>query len=336
MTSNLPWQFTIPDEPKELAIYRKNLVADHGKALNTTLKDLITQYLDDDASHKKYSDREASCLKAVLKDATGLDAIKFINKKFVEITTEDVEEYIEERCQVKSAAAVDFELYLLATICAKAVEKWSFYAFPNPMNGVRQPKHFIERNRQLTVDEVDLLLEAARNEDNKFYMTTLVLPVVSKLKGYERVDEALLHELNPTAKDTVKHVRQMEAFVLFLLVTGARRVETLSLRWSHVDLLASVVNFPSSKFGQARMQALGGGLVELLSQLDQTTERVFGFDEEYLGRAWRGMCRFAGFTGENELRIHDLRRGANLRLAEATRTRSDNIASLYIELCKAI
>lgn len=124
--------------------------------------------------------------------------------------------------------------------------------------------------------------------------------------------------------------------MLFLLDTGARRVETLSLRWSHVDLHANVVTFPSSKYGQARMQALGGGLVELLSQLDQTTERVFGFDEEYLRRAWRGMCRFADFTGEDELRIHDLRRSANLRLAEATRTRSDNITSLYIELCKTV
>jgi integrase len=58
-------------------------------------------------------------------------------------------------------------------------------------------------------------------------------------------------------------------------------------------------------------------MVHKLRQLPRSSELVFPLGIDELRKAWKRICREAGFTGDSELRIHDLRHEAISRVAEA-------------------
>ncbi|MCX5658617.1 MAG: tyrosine-type recombinase/integrase [Planctomycetota bacterium] len=120
--------------------------------------------------------------------------------------------------------------------------------------------------------------------------------------------------LNAYPDRTIRH------FYRFALLTGARRRNVQTLRWSNVDLEAGTWAIPGSEFknGQAQSVALARGAVRLLRarKLLQTRRGVktdFVFDSpastsghlESTYRAWESICKAAKVEG---VRPHDLRR----------------------------
>src|SRR5690606_37519159 len=77
----------------------------------------------------------------------------------------DFNDYIDDRCQYVNGATVDRAVDLMAATCRLAIDTWRIAVAQNPMDGVRRPKYFNERDRRLKGDEEDRLLAAARAED---------------------------------------------------------------------------------------------------------------------------------------------------------------------------
>ena len=80
--------------------------------------------------------------------------------------------------------------------------------------------------------------------------------------------------------DKVAHKPRWYALALFLLHTGARITETLSLTWDDIDTERELVTFRAeeTKSGKSRSVPLLPEVVEALSRLDQDTERIWSYN----------------------------------------------------------
>lgn len=100
------------------------------------------------------------------------------------------------------------------------------------------------------------------------------------------------------------------AAIRFLILTGARLGEALSLRWEWVDLERSLLLLPDSKTGQKTIR-LSSACAELLKSMPRVSANPYVFVGQKAGRPlvnlqkpWRRLCRAIGITG---VRLHDLR-----------------------------
>lgn len=132
--------------------------------------------------------------------------------------------------------------------------------------------------------------------------------------------------------------------IRLLAVTGLRRSEMLSARWTDIDLDRGVLQLSDSKTGPRRVP-LGPVAVDLLRGLKRDDENVHVFPGRVPGahlvdlqKPWREARRRAGLA----LRLHDLRHGVasaglgeGLTLAEVARVlghASEKTAHRYAEL----
>ena len=100
--------------------------------------------------------------------------------------------------------------------------------------------------------------------------------------------------------------------VRFLLFTGWRTGETLSLQWDHVDFETTTITLPSTKTGRD-VRSVGSLALELLAGIDRVNgnPHVFASGRDRavsystLRRAFLAACEGAGI--EN-IRLHDIRR----------------------------
>lgn len=74
---------------------------------------------------------------------------------------------IDERCQCVEPATVDRELDIISAICRVAINTWRIPVHKSPMDGVRRPRYFNERDRRLKAGEEEALVAAAREEDRR-------------------------------------------------------------------------------------------------------------------------------------------------------------------------
>lgn len=100
----------------------------------------------------------------------------------------------------------------------------------------------------------------------------------------------------------------MAAAVRLLLLSGCRKSEILSLRWSFVDFDRGYLRLPDSKTGEKTVP-LGAPALKLLADLPRLSEWVFpaasgGSHLVGLPRAWEAVREWCGLEGA---RIHDLR-----------------------------
>lgn len=118
-----------------------------------------------------------------------------------------------------------------------------------------------------------------------------------------RFFQALEQEPSGTARD----------FFLVALLTGARRANVLSMRWSDLDLKSQTWRIQETKNGTPQTVPLVGPVLEILQARRKTTASFFVFPGrksssghlEEPKRAWKRICQAAGIDGA---RIHDLRR----------------------------
>ncbi len=329
------------------------LFVDYTEAHQTSFADLLIRYLKEEAPRKKgfsvigyqinmwledagYERQDLAALHAAhpnpqdrnlrVSKPTGRrmsqpsEAAVFIKKSFAALGPEDFREYMDERLQCVEPATVDRELDVFRAVCNAAMSAWRIHVHMDPMSGLERPKYFNERDRRLREDEEVRLMEAAREEDRLWSERALGDQLFSERDSstkYQRLKA--LKEARQIVSDDAWHVPMFATFIQFQLMTGARRSETLKLKWNQLSLDNQTAFLPETKNGRSRTLPLRADLVELLRELPQTGEYVFPIPADYLRKAWLRMCEVSGIetVGSERLRIHDLRHEAISRVAEA-------------------
>ena len=95
--------------------------------------------------------------------------------------------------------------------------------------------------------------------------------------------------------------------------TAMRRGEIISLLWKNINLHKRIAYLPETKNGSSRTVPLSSRAIELLGDIEKTSEQVFPIKADSLGQAFR---RVTGRAGIEDLRFHDLRHEATSRLFE--------------------
>ncbi|KLO60180.1 integrase [Delftia tsuruhatensis] len=341
---------------------RNGLFVDYAKGRSVTLADLLARYLREVAPRHKGFEVEGYIINAILADAglARLDladvlaahknphpsltgkafrrasgksvrkpspATCFVRKPFADVVPEDFNDYIDDRCQTVEAPTVDREIDLFSAVCRMAIDTWRIPVAKNPMDGIRRPRYFNERDRRLKGDEETRLLTAAFNEDAQRSIETRLEELMVAERALSQaaattyrkkalIKAARLDHL-ARAEETYVHVPWMETFIQFQLMTGARRSETMGLTWDNVDFEAQTAFIPESKNGRPRKLPLRSELIEHLRQLPRTGEHVFPMSVDALRKAWARICQAADLVGVDELHIHDLRHEAISRVADS-------------------
>lgn len=340
---------------------KRGLFIDYTEGWKTSFADLLRRYLREEAPRHKSFETTAYRINGMLEDAglpredlaavlashrnphpslakigkrravgntvrAPLPSMKWINKPFAQLVPDDINEYIDDRCQVVMPSTVDRELDIFSSVCNMAINTWRFHVAQSPMHGARRPKYFNERDRRVGRDEEAALMRHAVEEDRKWSVEFRLEQLMAEPRAeaglartvYAR--KAIIKEARaahaPEAEVSYELVPLFSAFIQFQLMTGARRGETLSLAWKHVDLERQTAYLPETKNGRPRTLPLRRELVELLMQLPRHSEFVFPISTTVLNKTWHRICEAAGFTKEKEIRIHDLRHEAISRVGD--------------------
>jgi integrase len=251
-------------------------------------------------------------------------SLEWLQKPFAQILPKDVESYIIDRIDDGlSPSTVDRELDLFAQVCNWAIDVQRIAVHKSPMDGVRRPRYFNERDRRLTEPEKARLLAAARVEDRARSLGLALEPLLREA----RTEAAALP--NATARkrhiaaaravalehlgDRFPTVPVYEALITFLLMTAARRGEALRLEWRFLDLRHQTAFFEETKNGRSRTVPVRRDALPLLATLPRTGQRVFPISVDDLKGAWARMCARAKL---DDLHIHDLRHSGVTEIVE--------------------
>ncbi|WNC90242.1 site-specific integrase [Paraburkholderia sp. FT54] len=334
------------------------LYIDYAKALKVTFADLLVRYLREEAPRQKSFEMVAYKINGLLEDAglarvdpagvlrahpaphpsltvraprraTGVTVrtptgnLAWLHRPFAQLMPTDINDYIDERCQWVEPATVDRELDIFSSVCHLAMETWRIEVARSPMDGVRRPRYYNERDRRLRGDEEARLLDAAYDEDRRRSIAQRLEELMADARTEAELaptvyqQKAIIREARerflPEAEAGYTHVPLIEAFVQFQLMTAARRSETLAVQWQHVDLDERTVFLPETKNGRPRKLPVRAALVELLAALPRTDARVFPLTADHLRKIWTRLCAAAGIE---DLRMHDLRHEAISRVAD--------------------
>lgn len=331
---------------------KRGLFVDYTASLRVTAADLLVRYLLEEAPRHKSRDVLCYSLEGWLADSgpaglaqlehyreerrrrglrvrpanfqmrTSSDELSWLHKPLASVTTVDIETFINERLQVVSPSTVDREIDRLKSVFKVATTVWDYALAKNPMDAVRSPRYFNERDRRVSASEEERLLAALARLDyeraveqvlRELAATEMLGQRYSSASARKKALAACRAALRPLAEDTAQVEPYLQVFYLFQVMTGARRGEAVNLTWDRIDLESKTAFLPETKNGRPRKLALRRDLVELLRELPRTTDRVFAVGIDYLVGAWSKACELAAVE---DLRIHDLRHEAISRLAE--------------------
>jgi integrase len=174
------------------------------------------------------------------------------------------------------------------------------------MNPCRDITRFPERSRErfLSVQEVGRLGSALDTAER-----TGLPPAPGHRK---RASHARFAKHRPRSANTPIPANPFAvAAVRFLLLSGWREQEALTLRWEAVDLAAGVASLEDTKTGRSR-RPLGTAAQALLTELPRVEGSPFVFPSptkagaplRELGRVW---CAARHAAGLDDVRLHDLR-----------------------------
>ncbi len=106
---------------------------------------------------------------------------------------------------------------------------------------------------------------------------------------------------------------RIRLFVLFLLHTGLRYREALSLPWANVDLIRRRVKVEKTKGKRARFIPINSVMLDVLTKLRDTKKGPEVFPFKSVRTGFENACKRAGI---DDLTFHDLRRTFGTRLLE--------------------
>ncbi|MBA3584517.1 MAG: tyrosine-type recombinase/integrase [Gemmatimonadetes bacterium] len=113
----------------------------------------------------------------------------------------------------------------------------------------------------------------------------------------------------------------VRAVLLFLLLTGLRKGEALSIRWEDVDFDNRLVRLPVTKTGRGRTVPLTPAAVRLLDSLPREAGNPWAFPGHRAGSHLSSLAkpwsRIRARAGVPDVTLHDLRRSVGSHLAMA-------------------
>lgn len=330
----------------------RGLFVDYTKAHKATFAELLIRYLENEVQRVKSRDMLAYKIEGWLVDSGDkgialLDAhrtreraagnkvrparfttralsteLDWIHKRLSDVVTVDIESFIRERLETVAPSTVDREIDILKSVFKVAITVWDYTLAKNPMDAVRRPNYFNERDRRITRDEEGALVQALASLDRE-------RAVEERLK--ELADEALAGQhftsnsarkkvladvrktLQRLAEDSATVIPYLETFYHFQVMTAGRRGETLGLTWNRIDFDAGTAFLPETKNGRARKLSLRSHLMALLKELPHASGPVFAVSIDYLVGAWARACKMVGLV---DFHIHDLRHLAITNVAQ--------------------
>lgn len=335
---------------------RTGLFIDYTKAHQVTFEDLLRRYIKEEgpknkgwAKSEKYkcfawledldgglAKRIATNAAAALKANGGpapraslrqpVTAIQWMRKPFADIQTTDIEDYMKDRADDVAPATVDRELDVIRAIFTVATKVWKYRLGENPMDGVRRPKYWNERDRRLRDNEEQCLIKSAVEEDRlrsiglrlQELMASSRVVAASQPSVYAKktyIKDAL-EIASVQAQSDFEHVPLFETYVQFQIMTAARRGESLSLEWADINFERRSAYLAETKNGRPRKLPLREMLMQKLENLPRSGSRVFEMSEDLLRKSWSRIVTRAGIE---DLHLHDLRHEAISRVAETSK-----------------
>ena len=250
-----------------------SIIRDYASAAQTTLRDLMARYRDDVVPGHKGADVERTRINRILRTEA------FVDKKLAALCTEDLQDFITDRLTEVAPATVDRDLDVLSQVIRYAADVWKIAAAESPFVGLHRPKYFNERDRRLLPDEEQLLLKAARADENPY----------------------------------------VEPAIVLALETAARRGELLSIRKCDVFLEERYAYLRDTKNGQPRKVPLTTRAMQvcqaLMAECCADDEPLLKLTANALKIAF--FRRVVPASGIEDLHFHDLRHEAISRLAES-------------------
>ena len=256
-----------------------SIVRDYAVAARTSLRELMERYLDEVVPTHKGEDVERVRIRRMLREEA------FVDKKLAALSTEDLQDFIQDRLTEVRPSTVDRELDLVAQTLNYSADVWKIASPDNPLKGLRRPKYFNERDRRLSEDEEERLLGAARDDENPF----------------------------------------VEAAIILALETAMRRGEVLRLTGADVNFERRFMLARDTKNGRDRkvpMSARAAQVVRNLmaAQSDEGADHgrpLLDLTANALKKAF--FNRVIPASGVADLHFHDLRHESISRLAESGR-----------------
>ena len=332
----------------------QGLFRDYTKAAHTTTAELIKRYMEEDCPGLKGGDNYIIILNAMLQDSTHelrqriaqrkaeikefgraltplganrqpMTSLEWLQLPLTEVTPSHIEDFIADRMEYVAGATVDRQIDILSSIYTRARTGWRIHMDFSPLDGVKRPKYFNERDRRLKGDEEPRLLEAARKEDQMLSLEAHVEALAADEVAAAR-QLGTHYAVNQARKAAYDKARQraitegfpitplMETFVQFQLATAARRGESLGLFWDRIDWEERTAFIPTTKNGRPRKLSVRSDILALLKRLPRSSDLVFDVGLKELQASWKRICEAAGIE---DLRIHDLRHEAISRAAES-------------------
>lgn len=238
-------------------------------AERTLFKDVIERYVQEVTFKTRSMKEDSYRLRALARHPIA-------KLRMTAITPIRVAEYRDERLKLVSNGAVIRELSYFSSIINHARREWGI-TMVNPIPLVKKPASPQGRNRILSEDELNRLLDALR----------------PKIKSSN-------HWVLPLTK--------------FALESAMRRGEMLGLRWEHIDLQKRTAFIPMTKNGESRLVPLSTAAIEILQKLPRNLDgKVFPVTPFTLSAAI-DRARIKAKLGD--FHFHDLRHMAITRLAE--------------------
>lgn len=239
-----------------------------GLITGKTMGDAFTRYMAEVSPTKQGQRWEVVRLTALQSDP--LSAVPLLKLSAVHLA-----QWRDRRLLQVSPATVNRELNLLSAVLTRARLEWRWIA-ANPIGDIRRPTNPPPRDRRISPDEVQKMVQAL---------------------GFDgRTVRGKQHEL-------------AVAFLL-ALETALRKGELLGLEWSRVGERS--LKLDETKNGDRREVPLSSRARELLALLPRVGERCFSLSLESADTLFRRACRKAGIVG---LHFHDTRHEAITRLA---------------------
>ena len=263
--------FSSKRESKDWAARQEYLITEgdivETKSADVTFGDLMERY-EREVSRKKRSSRfEATKISALMRHSISQIQIPALRPA-------DFAAWRDERLEQVAPATVNREMTIFSSILNVALREWGVID-KSPLFGIRRPNQPAPRDRRVSVDEVERLMDAAGRD----------------LKG--------------------QGARTVHAF-RFAIETAMRLGEICGLQADDVDFTTRVATLPQTKNGTMRKVPLSSTAIELLEALPASERGVFGLEMEAASALFRKVRLKAGI---HDLTFHDSRHEAITRLA---------------------
>lgn len=245
---------------------------------NHTFAEMLERYKKEVSVKKRGARWEIIRINKIMREEEGY----LLDKKITSITKNDIANWRDRK--IKSGlknSSINREWIILSNIFHFAIYEWEWLK-EHPMKGVSRPSALPPRERLITDEEVEKMLEALKYTDDGILDT---------------------------------QTKRVGAIFIFALETAMRAQEICYLKWDEISGRVAKVNTSKTRSGirEVPLSKRAMQLLEQVKQSDVDSETVFGVNKQNLDALFRKARQKAGLSG---FTFHDARATAITRLAK--------------------